>query len=181
MSLIGDWSYPTTVRFGAGRIQELGDACTSVGINKPLLVTDKILANLPITEKVLGLLEKAGLGRSLFAEVNPNPTDTNLEAGIYTFKKSGHDGIVALGGGSALDLGKLIAFMANQTSPVWDFEDVGDNWTRANAALIPPIVAVPTTAGTGSEVGRAAVIINSKDQVKKNYFPPESFTKHRDL
>jgi alcohol dehydrogenase len=173
MSLIGDWSYPTTVRFGAGRIQELGDACTSVGINKPLLVTDKILANLPITEKVLGLLEKAGLGRSLFAEVNPNPTDTNLEAGIYTFKKSGHDGIVALGGGSALDVGKLIAFMANQTSPVWDFEDVGDNWTRANAALIPPIVAVPTTAGTGSEVGRAAVIINSKDQVKKIIFHPK--------
>ena len=173
MSLVGDWSYPTTIRLGAGRIQELGDACDSVGIHKPLLVTDRILANLSITQRVLGLLEKSGCGSSLFTEIEPNPTDTNLEAGIYTFKKGDHDGIVALGGGSALDLGKLIAFMAYQTRPVWDFEDVGDNWTRANAAAIPPIVAVPTAAGTGSEVGRAGVIINSREQVKTIIFHPK--------
>lgn len=174
MPLVGDWSYPTTIRFGAGRIQELGDTCAYVGIHKPLLVTDRILANLPITEQVLGLLEKAGFERSIFTEVEPNPTDTNLEAGIYTFRKGGNDGIIALGGGSALDLGKLIAFMAYQSRPVWDFEDVGDNWSRANAAVIPPIIAVPTTAGTGSEVGRAGVIINSRDQVKKIIFHPKA-------
>ena len=172
MSLRGDWSYPTTIRFGAGRIRELGDACTYAGIDKPLLVTDRILADLPITERLLGLLAKAGFEKSLFAAVDPNPTDINLEAGIFTFQEGGHDGIVALGGGSAIDLGKLIAFMSNQTRPVWDFEDVGDNWRRADAAVISPIVAVPTTAGTGSEVGRAAVIVNSKDHVKKIIFHP---------
>ena len=173
MSLRGDWSYPTTIRFGAGRIRELGDACTYAGIDKPLLVTDRILADLPITERLLGLLAKAGLGKSLFSAVDPNPSDINLEAGIFTFKEGGHDGIVALGGGSAIDLGKLIAFMSNQTRPVWDFEDLGDNWRRADPTVIAPIVAVPTTAGTGSEVGRAGVIFNSKDHVKKIIFHPK--------
>ena len=173
MSLRGDWSYPTTIRFGAGRIQELGDACTSAGISNPLLVTDRILAELSITERLLGLLAKAGFGKSLFAAVDPNPSDINLEAGIFTFKEGDHDGIVALGGGSAIDLGKLIAFMSNQTSPVWDFEDLGDNWRRADPTVIAPIVAVPTTAGTGSEVGRAGVIFNSKDRVKKIIFHPK--------
>ena len=173
MSLRGDWSYPTTIRFGAGRIQELGDACTSAGISNPLLVTDRILADLSITERLLGLLAKAGFGKSLFAAVDPNPSDINLEAGIFTFKEGDHDGIVALGGGSAIDLGKLIAFMSNQTRPVWDFEDLGDNWRRADPTVIAPIVAVPTTAGTGSEVGRAGVIFNSKDRVKKIIFHPK--------
>ena len=173
MSLRGDWSYPTTIRFGAGRIQELGDACTSAGISNPLLVTDRILADLSITERLLGLLAKAGFGKSLFAAVDPNPSDINLEAGIFTFKEGDHDGIVALGGGSAIDLGKLIAFMSNQTKPVWDFEDLGDNWRRADPTVIAPIVAVPTTAGTGSEVGRAGVIFNSKDRVKKIIFHPK--------
>ena len=173
MSLRGDWSYPTTIRFGAGRIQELGDACTSAGISKPLLVTDRILADLSITERLLGLLAKAGFKTSLFAAVDPNPSDINLEAGIFTFKEGDHDGIVALGGGSAIDLGKLIAFMSNQTRPVWDFEDLGDNWRRADPTVIAPIVAVPTTAGTGSEVGRAGVIFNSKDRVKKIIFHPK--------
>ena len=173
MSLRGDWSYPTTIRFGAGRIQELGDACTSAGFSNPLLVTDRILADLSITERLLGLLAKAGFGKSLFAAVDPNPSDINLEAGIFTFKEGGHDGIVALGGGSAIDLGKLIAFMSNQTRPVWDFEDLGDNWRRADPTVIAPIVAVPTTAGTGSEVGRAGVIFNSKDRVKKIIFHPK--------
>ena len=173
MTLIANWSYPTAIRFGAGRISELADACAACGIEKPLLVTDKGLANLPITQTALDLLEKAGLGRALFSEVDPNPNENNLAAGIAAFKSGGHDGVIAFGGGSGLDLAKLVALMAGQTIPVWDLEDVGDWWTRANADVIAPIIAVPTTAGTGSEVGRAGVLTNSATGVKKIIFHPK--------
>ena len=173
MSLKANWSYPTAIRFGAGRIAELPDACRAAGIERPLLVTDRGLAGLPITQNALNLLAEAGLGRALFAEVDPNPNEKNLELGVEAFRAGGHDGVVAFGGGSGLDLGKLVAFMAGQTRPVWDFEDVGDWWTRADAAAIAPIVAVPTTAGTGSEVGRAGVLTNSATHVKKIIFHPK--------
>jgi alcohol dehydrogenase class IV len=173
MSLTGNWSYPTAIKFGAGRIKELPEACAMAGITKPLLVTDKGLANLPITLASLDILEAAGLGRALFSEVDPNPTEINLVAGVAAYKAGGHDGVIAFGGGSGLDLGKMIAFMVGQTRPVWDYEDIGDWWTRADAATIAPIVAVPTTAGTGSEVGRASVITNSKTHVKKIIFHPK--------
>ena len=168
-----NWSYPTAIRFGAGRISELAEACKSAGMTKPLLVTDKGLASLPITASALDILDAAGLGRALFSEVDPNPNEKNLEAGIKAFREGGHDGVVAFGGGSGLDLGKLIAFMVGQTRPVWDFEDIGDWWTRADAARIAPIIAVPTTAGTGSEVGRAGVVTNSATHVKKIIFHPK--------
>jgi len=173
MSLKANWSYPTAIRFGAGRIAELPDACRAAGIERPLLVTDRGLAGLPITQNALNLLAEAGLGRALFAEVDPNPNEKNLEAGVEAYRAGGHDGVVAFGGGSGLDLGKLVAFMAGQRRPVWDFEDVGDWWTRADAAAIAPIVAVPTTAGTGSEVGRAGVLTNSATHVKKIIFHPK--------
>ena len=173
MSLIGNWSYPTKIRFGAGRIEELGDACSDIGIDKPLLVTDRALSRLPIARRVLDILEAQGFGNSLFADVDPNPNDNNLQKGVQKFKDDGYNGIITLGGGSATDLGKLIAFMAYQTRSVWDFEDIGDNWTRASSASISPIIAVPTTAGTGSEVGRASVILRSRDQVKKIIFHPK--------
>lgn len=173
MELTGNWSYPNTIRFGAGRIREIGKACARAGITRPLLVTDRGLAGLPITARTLDLLDAAGLGRALFAEVDPNPTDVNLAAGVAAFKAGGHDGVVAFGGGSGLDLGKLIAFQAGQSRPVWDFEDVGDWWTRADADAIAPNVALPTTAGTGSEVGRASVITNSETHVKKVIFHPK--------
>ncbi|GIL02729.1 MAG: alcohol dehydrogenase [Alphaproteobacteria bacterium] len=168
-----NWSYPTSIRFGAGRIAELADACRAAGISRPLLVTDRGLASLPITARALDLLEAAGLGRALFAEVDPNPNDGNLAAGVAAFRAGGHDGVVAFGGGSGLDLGKLVAFMAGQSRPVWDFEDIGDWWTRADASAIAPVVAVPTTAGTGSEVGRAGVVTNSATHVKKIIFHPK--------
>ncbi|MBI1385148.1 MAG: iron-containing alcohol dehydrogenase [Rhizobiales bacterium] len=168
-----NWSYPTAVRFGAGRIGELAEACRAAGIAKPLLVTDRGLAGLPITGRALDVLEAGGLGRAVFADVDPNPTERNLAAGVAVFKAGGHDGVVAFGGGSGLDLGKLVAFMAGQTRPVWDFEDIGDWWTRADAAKIAPNVAVPTTAGTGSEVGRAGVVTNSQTHVKKIIFHPK--------
>lgn len=173
MTLTANWSYPTAIRFGAGRISELAESCAAVGIKKPLLVTDKGLASLPITHATLDLMEAAGLGRALFAEVDPNPTEINMEAGVKAYRDGGHDGVIAFGGGSGLDLGKLIAFMAGQTRPVWDFEDIGDWWMRANADAIAPIIAVPTTAGTGSEVGRASVIVNSQNHVKKIIFHPK--------
>lgn len=173
MSPSANWSYPTAIRFGAGRISELAEACEAAGIKKPLLVTDRGLASLPITTQVLDLLEAAGLGRAIFSEVDPNPNEQNLEAGVKVFKSGGHDGVIAFGGGSGLDLGKLVAFQAGQTRPVWDFEDIGDWWTRANADMIAPIIAVPTTAGTGSEVGRAGVLTNSATHVKKIIFHPK--------
>ena len=173
MKLEANWSYPTAIRFGAGRIAELPQACADAGISKPLLVTDRGLAGLPITVRALDILEAAGLGRALFADVDPNPNEINLAAGIDAFQAGGHDGVVAFGGGSGLDLGKMIAFMSRQTRPVWDFEDIGDWWTRANASVIAPNVAVPTTAGTGSEVGRASVITNAETHEKKIIFHPK--------
>ena len=173
MQLVGNWSYPTSIRFGAGRISEIADACNAVGINRPLLVTDRGLANLPITRNTLALLEQAGLGQALFAEVDPNPNEKNLEEGLKAYNDGGHDGVIAFGGGSGLDLGKIVAFMCGQTRPVWDYEDVGDWWTRADADKIAPIIAVPTTAGTGSEVGRAGVLSNSETHEKKIIFHPK--------
>ncbi len=172
MNLTGNWSYPTAIRFGAGRIAELAEACTEARITRPLLVTDRGLAGLPITARALDCLAAAGLEHALFAEVDPNPNEVNLEAGIAAYRAGGHDGVIAFGGGSGLDLGKMVAFMAGQSRPVWDFEDIGDWWTRADADAIAPIIAVPTTAGTGSEVGRASVITNSQTHVKKIIFHP---------
>ncbi len=173
MQLTGNWSYPTSIRFGAGRIAEIADACRAAGMSKPLLVTDRGLAGLPITQATLDLLDAGGLGRALFAEVDPNPNENNLEAGLAAYRDGGHDGVVAFGGGSGLDLGKIVAFMCGQSGPVWDFEDIGDWWTRADADAIAPIVAVPTTAGTGSEVGRAGVVSNSETHEKKIIFHPK--------
>ncbi len=173
MQLVGNWSYPTTIRFGAGRISEIAEACAGIGITKPLLVTDRGLAPLDITTKTLNLLEKAGLGRAMFSEVDPNPNEINLEDGLAVYREGGHDGVIAFGGGSGLDLGKMLAFMVGQSRPVWDYEDVGDWWTRADSDAIHPIIAVPTTAGTGSEVGRASVITNSLTQEKKIIFHPK--------
>jgi alcohol dehydrogenase class IV len=168
-----NWSYPTAIRFGPGRIKELAEACRAAGISRPLLVTDAGLAKLAITEQALGLLKEAGLPVAMFSDVQPNPVDSNLEAGIAAFRSGGHDGVVAFGGGSGLDTGKVIAFMAGQTRPLWDFEDIGDWWTRADADKIAPVVAVPTTAGTGSEVGRAGVITQEATHTKKVIFHPK--------
>ncbi|HHS82452.1 MAG TPA: iron-containing alcohol dehydrogenase [Devosia sp.] len=173
MKLVGNWSYPTSIRFGAGRIREIGEACKQAGISRPLLVTDRGLGNLPITLATLDLLEEAGFDRAIFTEVDPNPNEINLAAGVARYLNGGHDGVIAFGGGSGLDLGKMVAFMAGQSRPVWDFEDVGDWWTRADADAIAPIIAVPTTAGTGSEVGRASVITDSQTHVKKIIFHPK--------
>jgi alcohol dehydrogenase class IV len=168
-----NWSYPTAVRFGAGRIKELAEACRAAGIKRPLLVTDAGLAKLLITAKAIGLLKEAGLPVAVFSDVQSNPVESNVEAGIAAFRAGGHDGVVAFGGGSGLDTGKVIAFMAGQSRPLWDFEDIGDWWTRADADRIAPVVAVPTTAGTGSEVGRAGVITQEATHTKKVIFHPK--------
>jgi len=172
MMLNANWSYPTAIRFGAGRISEIADACDAVGIKKPLLVTDRGLAPMEITLNTLHLLEKNGLGGALFSDVDSNPNGKNVEDGLKVYREGGYDGVVAFGGGSGLDLAKVLAFMSRQTRPLWDFEDIGDWWTRADPNGSDPIVAVPTTAGTGSEVGRASVILNSETQEKKIIFHP---------
>ena len=173
MSTIANWSYPTSIRFGAGRISELADACKSAGMSKPLFVTDPGIVSLPITKTALDVLDGAGISSAVFSDVQPNPTAGNVEAGLKAMRDGNHDGVIAFGGGSALDAGKTIAFMLGQTRPMWDFEDVGDWWTRANPDGIAPIVAVPTTAGTGSEVGRAGVITNEETETKKVIFHPK--------
>ena len=177
MTLIGNWSYPTQIKFGAGRIREIADACNQANIKRPLLITDKGLSNLPITSRTLQLMNEAGLGDALFSNVDPNPNEKNLNSGITAFKEGNHDGVIAFGGGSGLDLGKLVAFMVGQDRSVWDFEDVSDWWTRANPNTIFPIVAIPTTAGTGSEVGRASVLTNSDTLEKKIIFHPQILPK----
>jgi alcohol dehydrogenase class IV len=172
MQLRGNWNYPTSVRFGAGRIAELADAVRAAGMARPLLVTDPTLAAMPMVANALAALAAAGLPAKLFSDVRPNPVEANIAAGTAAFRAGGHDGVIAFGGGSALDAGKVIAFMAAQTRPIWDFEDIGDWWTRA-APGIAPIVAVPTTAGTGSEVGRAGVVTDAATHTKKVIFHPK--------
>ena len=173
MTFRADWSYPTAIRFGAGRISELAEACSTVGIKKPLLVTDRDLVNLPIVERATRVLKNAGLEIVIFSDVDPNPSEVNLNAGLEVYRSGKHDGVIAFGGGSGLDLAKMVAFMVHQTRPIWDFEDIGDWWRRADTKGIHPIVAVPTTAGTGSEVGRASVITNSKTHEKKIIYHPK--------
>lgn len=171
--LFSKWNYPTTVLFGEGRIAELPDVLAKAGINNPLFVTDPGLAKLPVVASTLKILDDSGISYGVFSEVKPNPVESNLVAGVQTFRNGRHDGVIAFGGGSALDLGKLVAFMVGQSRPVWDFEDVDDWWTRADAGAIAPVIAVPTTAGTGSEVGRAAVITNEATHTKKVIFHPK--------
>ena len=150
------------MRFGIGRINELGEACKSLGLKRPLFITDQDLAELDITKNAHDIIRLSGLDVDLFSEVAPNPDEKHLTLGLQRFREGRHDGVIAFGGGSGIDLGKLIGFMVGQQRPIWDFEDVGDWWKRANSAGIAPIVAVPTTAGTGSEVGRAGVLVNSE-------------------
>ena len=173
MTFQANWSYPTTVKFGPGRIKELGEACLSIGIRNPLLVTDKVLAQLDITQNAVDILKSSGFEGVVFNDVDPNPNELNLELGLNAYREGKHDGVIAFGGGSGIDLGKMVAFMAGQKRPIWDFEDVGDWWARANSEAIAPIIAVPTTAGTGSEVGRASVITNSQTYEKKIIFHPK--------
>ncbi len=169
----GNWGFPTTIRFGAGRIEELPDACREVGIERPLVVTDKGLAPLAMISDAVAMLTGAGLGAGLFSDVQGNPIEANVNEGLQAYRRGGHDGVVAFGGGSAMDVGKCIALMVGQTRPIWDFEDREDWYRRANADGIAPVIAVPTTSGTGSEVGRAGVITNLDDHTKRIIFHPK--------
>jgi alcohol dehydrogenase class IV len=171
-TLRGDWSYPTRIRFGPGRVAELPDACKTLGIARPLLVTDPALAQHAIGHRVLEIARAAGLGVAVFADVRPNPTGANVAAGVEAYRAGGHDGVIAMGGGSGLDAAKAVALMVGQDRPLWDFEDRGDNWQRVRTEGIAPVVAIPTTAGTGSEVGRASVITREDSHEKLIIFHP---------
>ena len=168
-----NWNYPTNMWVGENRINDLSIACKDFNIKKPLLVTDSGLVKADITLKVLDLLKKDNISVSIFSNVVGNPTGTNVNDGVEFFKKNNCDGVIAFGGGSGLDVGKAIAFMSGQKKSIWDFEDVGDNWKKANAESIAPIIAIPTTAGTGSETGRASVILNEDTGIKKIIFHPK--------
>jgi alcohol dehydrogenase class IV len=170
--LAGNWNYPTAIRFGAGRVSELAGACREVGMARPLLVTDRGLARHEMISGALASLRAEGLAEALFADIGSDPTGAEIEAGIAVLRAHGADGVIAFGGGSSLDAGKAIAFAAFQSRPLWDFEDVGDNFRRADASAILAVIAVPTTAGTGSEVGRASVIRDEAARVKRIIFHP---------
>jgi len=169
---IRQWNYPTRMVFGLGALERLPRLCQSSGMKSPLLVTDAGLKDAPMTRDTLALVRDAGLAAGMFCDVKGNPTASNVEAGIAAFEKGGHDGVIAFGGGSALDAGKAIAFMARQELPIWHFDDAGPGWKDANADSLPPVIAVPSTAGTGSEVGRASVISNEDTKEKKIIFHP---------
>jgi len=168
VNLRGNWNYPTTIWAGPGRISELAEACAKAGMSRPLIVTDEGLAKAPMILRAQADLKNSGL----FSAVRGNPASSHVEAGLAAYRAGHHDGVVAFGGGSALDAGKVVAFMSGQSRPLWDFEDIGDWWTRADPRGIAPVVAVPTTAGTGSEVGRAGVILNEETHQKKIIFHP---------
>ena len=168
-----NWNYPTTMWVGENRIKDLDNACKNLNIKKPLLVTDKGLSNSEIIKNSLNNLKDVGTEVELYSNVVGNPTGSNVDEGVKVYKKNNCDGVIAFGGGSGLDVGKAIAFMSGQNLSLWDFEDVGDNWKKANSDNIPPIIAVPTTAGTGSETGRASVILNEDTGVKKIIFHPK--------
>ena len=168
-----NWNYPTTVWVGNNRIIEINSACKSLKIQKPLFVTDKDLAGLDFVKNVIKIIEKEFKNLNIFSNFSGNPNGKDVDEGVKEFKKNNCDGVIAFGGGSGLDVGKAIAFMSGQTRPIWDFEDIGDYWKRANNDNIAPIIAVPTTAGTGSETGRASAIINNETKVKKIIFHPK--------
>ena len=168
-----NWNYPTTVWVGEKRIEDLHLACEQLKMKKPLFVTDSGLAQSEMVKKIVDDLNKKSFQTKVFSEVKGNPVGSNVSQGVEAFKKGNHDGVIAFGGGSGLDVGKAVAFMSAQSRPIWDFEDIGDYWTRANSEGIAPIIAVPTTAGTGSETGRASAIVNEKTGIKKIIFHPK--------
>ena len=167
-----NWNYPTAIRFGPGRIRELPDACRELGIHKPLLVTDPGIAGLAILQDAIEANRLQGIETRVFSQVRANPNGQNVTDGVAVYTAGAHDGVIAMGGGSALDAAKAIALMVGQDRPLWDFEDVGDNWTRVRIEGMAPVVAVPTTSGTGSEVGRASVIVDESSASKKIIFHP---------
>ena len=172
MSSPANWNYPTTIWFGAGRLAELPQACAITKMQRPLLVTDPGLVDLPPVISTLEVLGNAGISAALFSDIKPNPVGANVDAGVIAFRRGQHDGVIAIGGGSAMDAGKAIAFQADQTIDLWAFEDAADSWLQADAGGIAPIIAIPTTAGTGSEVGRVAVILKEEEQRKVLIFHP---------
>jgi alcohol dehydrogenase class IV len=172
-ALRGNWNYPTAVKFGVGRIAELPDMCKALGLKRPLIVTDPGLVSLPMIKEAVARNEAAGLHTAVFSDIKGNPNSKNVEDGLKAYRAGKHDGVIAFGGGSALDAGKAVALMSGQKHPIWAFEDVGDNWKLVDPAGIAPIIAVPTTSGTGSEVGRVSVITNEETHEKKLIFHPK--------
>ncbi len=168
-----NWNYPTTVWVGENRVSDLSKACKNLSIKRPMFVTDKDLVNLPFVKKIISLNSKKYDEFTIFSDFSGNPFGENVDDGVNHFIKKKCDGVIAFGGGSALDVGKAIAFMSGQNRPIWDFEDIDDYWKRANEKKISPIIAIPTTAGTGSETGRASAIINKKSGIKKIIFHPK--------
>ena len=177
-ALHANWNYPTQMLVGPGRIEDLPELCFETGMRKPLLITDPGLATLPMTQKIIAMCQSSGVGLEVFSDIKSNPNGENIEHGVAAYQEGGHDGVIALGGGSALDAAKAIALMVGQNQPLWDFEDEGDNWLRVQEDRVAHVIAIPTTAGTGSEVGRASVITHTEQQRKVIIFHPKMLPSH---
>ena len=171
-NLTAAWNFPTAIQVGEHRAKAIATECVRLGMSAPLFVTDPGLAALPMVDELLRLCRQGGLNVALFSDIKSNPTGENVALGVQSFKQGRHDSVIAFGGGSALDAGKAIAFMSDQVQPLWAFEDIADNWTKADSDAIKPVIAIPTTAGTGSEVGRSSVITDAQHKVKKIIFHP---------
>jgi len=167
-----NWNYPTPIWFGLNRITEIDSALKELGITKPLIVTDPQFAENDSFKKISETLDNKSIQYSIFTEIKGNPTGKNVTDGVAKFRSESHDGVIAIGGGSSLDAGKAIAFMSSQSENLWFFEDIGDNWTKAVTENLPKVIAVPTTAGTGSETGRASLIVDETNLTKKIIFHP---------
>ena len=165
-----NWNYPTSIWFGLNRVKEIQNACDDLQIKNPLIVTDPGIQKTDIIDKINSYLSSIA---RIYSEVQSNPTGQNVMSGVKIFNDGKHDGVIAVGGGSGMDVGKGIAFMCEQTRSLWDFEDIGDYWTRAKSENIKPIIAIPTTAGTGSETGRAGVYTKEDTHEKKIIFHPK--------
>tara|TARA_Y100000741_G_scaffold313314_2_gene258224 strand:+ start:4047 stop:5213 length:1167 start_codon:yes stop_codon:yes gene_type:complete len=167
-----NWNYPTPIRFGIDRVKELSLFIDELKISNPLIVTDPQFREVDQFKGIIDSLNNSNKNYSIFSEIKGNPTGTNIRDGVDVFLKNKNDGVIAIGGGSSLDAGKAVAFMSKQKENIWYFEDIGDNWTKAIIDNLPKVIAIPTTAGTGSETGRASLIVDEETYTKKIIFHP---------
>ena len=161
-----DWSFPVPIAYGPGRLKEIAGFCRDAGMSRPLVVTDRGSAALPFLADLMRLLSEGGLHAALYSEISPNPRDDEIAGGRAMFRDGGHDGIIAIGGGSGMDGGKAIALTATNDIDLWAFEFEQTPPDMSAHAPFPPLITIPTTAGTGAETESTAMITDTAKGMK---------------